>query len=262
MNMLKNIRIYKACVSAVFSRAMAYRADFLLSTVITLLSNVMLPLVTLVIYNNGASFPGWSMWEVLLIQSVYSMSAGLAAALFNGLIYATMNHIREGSFEVVLLKPLSPLFYLTASNFEPESLGLFAGGLILTIISAVKTGVSSILMWGQFLLLFAGGLCVMLGTFLMMAAILFKWVGNSRIPEIFDSVRTFGKYPLSIFPKALQAVTAFVIPVGMIGFFPASALLGRLDAKAFAALIPCIIFMLAGVWLYNGMVKLYEGVGG
>jgi ABC-2 type transport system permease protein len=48
----------------------------------------------------------------------------------------------------------------------------------------------------------------------------------------------------------------------MIGFFPASALLGRLETSALFAVVPCVLFMLFGIWLYQYMVKLYEGVGG
>jgi len=95
-----------------------------------------------------------------------------------------------------------------------------------------------------------------------MAATSFKWVGNSRIPEIFDSIMTFGKYPVTIFPQVIKSIVTFVIPVGMIGFFPASALLGRLEPAALIAVVPCVLFMLFGTWLYQYMVKLYEGVGG
>ena len=96
----------------------------------------------------------------------------------------------------------------------------------------------------------------------IMAATSFKWVGNSRIPEIFDSIMTFGKYPITIFPQTIRGITTFVVPVSMIGFYPASALLGRLDYTVLFAVIPCLLFMLFGIRLYQYMVKLYEGVGG
>jgi ABC-2 type transport system permease protein len=95
-----------------------------------------------------------------------------------------------------------------------------------------------------------------------MAATSFKWVGNARLPEIFDSIMNFGKYPVTIFPQFVRGITAFVIPVSMIGFFPAEALLGRLDATAIFAVIPCVAFMIFGLWLYGYMIRLYEGVGG
>lgn len=254
--------IYKACLHTVFANLTAYRADFIMFSVINLVSSIVLPLVTLLIYNNGASFPNWTMWEVLVIQGVYTMSNYTAYAIFNGVIWVTMDRIREGNFETVLIKPVSPLFFLTASTFDPEAIISIGGGLAMLIVSLCHTGAPDALGWLSFAVLYLAGTAVLCGIFLVMAAITFKWVGNSRIPEIFDSIKAFGQYPFDIFPRVIRAVAAFVIPVAMIGFFPASALLGRSEPAAFIAVISCIIFMLFGIWLYNKMIKLYEGVGG
>lgn len=260
--MIKYIKIYFSCLHTAFSKAATYRANFILGNFITLLSNIIFPIVTVLIYANGAQFPGWDMWEVLLIQSVFSMSTGAASMFCGSVLWVTMDHIREGSFETVLLKPLPTLFYIVAANFDPNSIGLFLGGLVMTVISAVKTGVSGAENTLSFLLLFLSGLAVMSGMDLIMAAISFKWVGNSRIPEIFDSIKSFGKYPLGIFPRSLQVLTSLIVPVAVIGSFPASALLGRLDRAAFISVIPCFLFFALGIWIYNRMIKMYEGVGG
>lgn len=260
--MKRHIKIYKACLQTTFANITAYRADFVISSFITLISSVVMPLVTLLIYNNGASFPEWTMWEVLLIQSVYIISNNTAAAIFNGIIWSTMDYIRNGNFETVLIKPVSPLFYLTASTFSPDCLISVGGGITMLVISIVNIGGAGAMQWLQFLLLFVSGTAVLCGVYLIMAAITFKWVGNSRIPEIFNSVKSFGTYPASIFPKALQIITAVIVPVAMVGFFPASALLGRAEPIAFIAILPCVFFMLLGIMLYKKMIKLYEGVGG
>ena len=260
--MNRRLAIIKACLSVSFSRASAYRADFVLGSVITLVSNILFPIVTVLIYQNGASFPDWNMWEVLLIQSVYTMSTGFATMTLGGIMWLTMDHIREGSFEVVLLKPISPLSFLAASSFNLESLSVISGGLIMTIVSLCHLPNVSVMGVLQCSVLFIAGVMALRGIYIIMAAITFKWVGNSRITEIFESIMAFGKYPLGIFPKALKGIATFIIPVAMIGYFPAAALLGRLNVWTFAAIIPCILFMLFGIWLYNKMIKLYEGVGG
>ena len=244
------------------ARALTYRLNFVLSMLITLCFNAFFPLVTILIYRAGAGFPGWNFYEVLLMQSVFSLSNGLACIMFSGVLWTTMQHIREGSFEIVLLRPVNPLFFLIASNFDPGSAGLIIGGGVLFAFSIAHTGIASLAAIPQFLLLFMGGFAVMAGMQMIMAATSFKWVGNSRIPEIFDSIMNFGKYPVTIFPRAIKSIVTFVIPVGMIGFFPASALLGRLEPAVLFAVAPCVLFMLLGIWLYQYMVKLYEGVGG
>ncbi|MCH5193752.1 MAG: ABC-2 family transporter protein [Oscillospiraceae bacterium] len=259
---MKYIKIYFSCLHTAFSRAATYRANFILGNFITLLSNIIFPLVTVLIYANGAKFPDWNMWEVLLIQSVFSMSTGAASMFCGSILWVTMDHIREGSFETVLLKPIPTLFYIVAANFDPESIGLFLGGLVMTVISALKTGVSGAENILSFLLLFLSGLAVISGMYLIMAAISFKWVGNSRIPEIFDSIKSFGKYPLGIFPRSIQVLSSLIVPVAVIGFFPASALLGRPHRTAFISVIPCFLFFAMGIWIYDRMIKMYEGVGG
>jgi len=260
--MKRYLTIYIECIKTAIARELTYRLNFILSLFITLGFNILFPLVTILIYRAGASFPGWDFYEVLLMQSVFTISNGLACIMFSGVLWTTMQHIREGSFEIVLLRPVNPLLFLIVTNFDAGSAGLIIGGCVLFGFSLSQTGIASLVAIPQFLLLFSAGFAVMAGMQMIMAATSFKWVGNSRIPEIFDSLMTFGKYPVTIFPKAVQAVSAFVIPVAMIGFFPANALLGRLDPIALIAVIPCVLFMLFGIWLYLHMVKLYEGVGG
>lgn len=254
--------IYKVCFKTVFAQAVAYRANFIMGMMITLSSNILLPLITVWIYQSGASFQDWSFWEVILIQSIYMVSSGISATFFEGITWATMRHISEGSYEVVLLKPVSPLLFLTSTTINLERLGVIIGGGVMMRMAIANIGGIGIVQWGQFLVLFITGTAILSGLFLIMAAISFKWIGNSRIPEIFESIKIFGKYPITIFPRAIQGFITFLIPVGMIGFFPASALLGRADAKAFVSVIPCVLFTLFGVWVYKKMIALYEGVGG
>lgn len=261
--MKKAIRIYFACVKTAFSKAISYRSSFIFGTIITLLSNILFPLVAVLIYSKGASFLEWSIWEVLLLQSIYTMSLGISSLIFNGVVWETMNHIREGSFEIVLLRPMSPLYYMIANNFNPECIGLFLGGGVMTGVSLANIGtIPDAINWIKFTVMFISGIAVMGGLYLVMAAISFKWVGNSRIPEIFDSIKTFGKYPLGIFPKQIKFLTSFIIPVAMIGFFPCTALLGSSNKNELLLCIPCVIFLIFGIWAYNKMIKLYEGVGG
>ena len=260
--MKRYIKIYRECIKISFASAATYRLNFILDISILLISNLLFPLVTILIYNSGSSYSGWTFYEVLLIQSIFIISTGFADMLFNGILWATMQHIVEGTFELVLIKPVDCTFLLLASNFQINSIALVIGGLTLSVIALVNLGGLTLIGLLSALLFFLGGLLVMLGFAFMMAATSFKWVANSRIPEMFHSVQQFGNYPQSIFPKAVVAVSSFVIPVSMIGFFPASALIGTIHGYMFIALIPCVLFGILGISLFKHMVHLYEGVGG
>lgn len=260
--MKKYLIIYKECIKVSFAKASTYRMNFFLNTFIMLLGDILFPLVTLLIYGSGAGFKGWTVYQVLLIQSVFTMSMAIADMTFNGILYATMSAVREGNFEMVLLMPVDTMILLMARTFSIDAIGLFFGGFAIFIVALLHVVAPTFIMWLQFVALFIIGLMVMMGIALMMAATSFKWVGNSRIPEIFDSVRSFGKYPQTIFPKAVIMAVSYIFPVMMIGFFPAAALLGQGKITMFVAVIPCVIFLTLGIILYRSMVRLYQGVGG
>ncbi len=260
--MKRFFKIYKECIHASVTSAAAYRADFILSNIITLLYNILLPLVTILIYGAGRSFPGWGFYEVLLIQSIFTLSNGFTSMTVSGILYMTMGRVKSGDYEIILLKPMDPLLYLVFTSFSLSSLGLIIGGIALFTVAVVHTGIAGFLQVLEFIVLFLSGTAVMSGLWLLMAALSFQWVGNSRLSEIFDSLQEFGKYPLGIFPKIVQGLATFLIPVGMIGFYPASALLGRTEPVILWFIIPAILFLLLGIFLYHYMIRLYKGVGG
>ncbi|MEG0692545.1 MAG: ABC-2 family transporter protein, partial [Oscillospiraceae bacterium] len=105
-------------------------------------------------------------------------------------------------------------------------------------------------------LLFASGLVF------IMAATTFKWVGNSRIFEIYDSLTILGRYPGTIYHKLLMNITIFVFPVAAMGFFPAASLLGRSQPWMYWAFMPALLFFLLGLWLFRKMIRLYQSAGG
>lgn len=258
----KYLYVYKERVLIGLKETATYRMNFILSSIITLVSNISFPLISILIYNSGASFSGWTIWEVLLLQSIFTMAIGVSTMLFQNILWITMRNVQDGTLEIFLLKPISCLGFIFSCAFSVDGFVVVLGGLTLFIVSIIKTGGATLLQFIAFFVLFIAGLLVMSGISLFMSAISFKWIANSRIPEIFESMEQFGKYPQTIFPKAITAFTSFVFPVAMIGFFPACSLLGRTKPWMFIAIVPCVLFLIIGIVLYQRMIKLYEGVGG
>ena len=55
---MRYLTIYKETVRNSISKAAAYRLSFVLGMIVMVLSNIVFPLVTILIYNAGASFEG------------------------------------------------------------------------------------------------------------------------------------------------------------------------------------------------------------
>jgi ABC-2 type transport system permease protein len=114
----------------------------------------------------------------------------------------------------------------------------------------------------QFVFLFAMGVCMYLGCMLLMAAVSFKWIGNSRIPSIFGSVSMFGRYPDTILSRAVRFAVTWAMPVAMLGYFPAAAILGRATWAMFASALACAAFLALGWGVFRRMIYLYQSAGG
>lgn len=263
--MRKYLRIYKECVIVAWNQAVAYRLNFILAMIITLFSNVLFPLFTVMIYRTGSSFPGWNIYEVLLLQSIFTMANGVAGIVTGGVLWSTLRLVQDGTLDTILLKPVNTLFLMVASTLEPTNLGLVLGGGILYGVSLSQLKGVTLSSFLRSFVLFIAGVAVLAGISFLMSAISFKWVGNSRMPEIFESIKSFGKYPISIFPRAIQVFVTVCIPVAVVGYYPAEVLLGKGDMGAIRELlmvVPCLVFMVVCTFIYNWMVRLYEGVGG
>lgn len=103
-----------ACIGVVMRTKlavqMAYRGHFVLSLILLVAGDLLVPLATLLVYRSGASFPGWTLHEALLIQGVFALAKGIAFPFFFGMISSTLVHVREGTFDLLLLRPRSALF--------------------------------------------------------------------------------------------------------------------------------------------------------
>lgn len=260
--MIRALDIYITSMKNSFAARMAYRADFFFCCVMIFISELIFPLLTMLIYSTGGSFPGWNLSEVMVLQGVFMLSKGTANLLFFGVVYNTLSRVREGTYDLLMIKPVSTLYISVASGFEPDSIGTVAGGLMVIAYSLKNLSQPLIMEWLRFVLIFFMSVLVMFAFAVLMAATVFKWVGNSRIYEIFDNITAFGNYPRSIFSKSFQNIISFVIPVGIIAFYPASALLGKDVSGLLPSIFICVLFLLLSLAVWRFMLSRYTSAGG
>lgn len=256
------IKIYFHGMKTSLASRMAYRGDFFMSMIIMMVVELFGPLVTLLIYHNGASFPGWERHEVLLLQGTFLLSRGIAFPFFMGMVWNTIRRVQEGTYDLLLIKPRSILQMSIITAFDSEDLGKLIGGLLLFFYALKSVPALPLVNWGVFLLLFVFSLITMFAFGLFMTGLGIVWVGNYRIYEIFISTMDFGLYPRSIFTKVFQAIITWVIPISLLGSFPASALLGKEMTGVIGALACSIGFLLLGLLFFHRMARNYTSAGG
>ncbi|NLW47410.1 MAG: multidrug ABC transporter permease [Firmicutes bacterium] len=260
--MISNIRIHLQGIKTALASRMAYRGDFFMSIIIMLFEEMLIPLITILVYHNGASLPGWGIYEVLLIQSIFLLARGIAFPFFFGIVWNTIERVREGVFDLLLIKPKSVLFLAIVTGFDSEDLGKLVGGITLFTLAVSRIPTPGVLEWVQFAVLFFIALLVLFGFALILAGLGIVWIGNFRVYEIFFTVTNFGMYPASLFSKGLQTLITLIIPIAILGYIPATVLLGRPAAGTLGAVAASIAFFSLSIWFWYWMQKKYTSAGG
>jgi ABC-2 type transport system permease protein len=256
------LRAYAEIVKTSLSSRMAYRGDFWISSLMTIAGELVVPLLTFLIYRTGASFPGWSLNEVLLIQSVFLLSKGIAFPFFFGIVWNTLDRVRDGTFDLLLIRPRPALYMALVTGFQPDGLGRLLGGLLLLGATAWYAPAANAVDWLLFVVLMLFSVMVLFSFALFLSGLLFRWVGSSRVYDIFDSVTSFGLYPRTVFSKSFVGLLLHAVPVMMIGYFPAAALLGKLTADVWIAAAVSIAFFLLSLTFWHRMLGNYTSAGG
>jgi len=260
--MIDAVKLHLQGIKSALAVRMAYRADFFISIFIMLLVEALVPLVTYLIYKSGASLPGWNMYEALLIQGVFLLSRGISFPFFFGMVWNTILRVQDGTFDLLLIKPRSVLQMLIVTGFDSEDLGKLLGGIILFSVSLANIPFPGLELWLKFFALFLVSLVVMFGFGLILSGFGIVWIGNYRVYEIFFSIANFGMYPANIFSKGVITFITAVLPVAILGFVPASQLLGRPAEGTLITVVSSFVFLFLSFLFWKAMFRRYNSAGG
>ena len=224
-----------------------YRVDFVLGV----LGSIGLQAASLgtlwVLLKSMPVMAGWTPPQIVMIFGMTALVHGTSEVFFNQIWFTPM-HLIRGQFDRLLVYPVRSLpFYLVTSP-ELHSFGNLVSGLVTFIVGARASGIS--LWW-----LLALPYWVLCGTFIYTAVLVFAGAAvvhlKGNYQQLFGLVNTLlqnSKFPVVVFPVAVQWVMLVLVPLSLSSFVPVSALTGREPlwwALALPPLVAMALFSLA-----------------
>ena len=214
--------------SASLAAELEYQANFVLE-LLAVGANLAGSVFTLALfYGQGHELGGWSWNAALVVLGLYTLLDGLTTTLLQPNLSTIVTHVRTGTLDFVLLKPIDSQFWLSTRTFSPWGLpGLFAGS-VLVVAAAVRAGArpGALHLVAAALLLVASALILYSFWFVLAAtSIWFVKVWNAT--EVLRSALVAGRFPVSAYPAGLRLFFTVVLPVAFLTTVPAEAILGR-----------------------------------
>ncbi|WP_201280819.1 MULTISPECIES: ABC transporter permease [Paenibacillus] len=257
-------KIYLKITSQYFKVKMQYRADFIISSIGMLVTNLVGILPLWIIFNSVSSLEGFTYYEILFIYS-FSLIALSPLQLFFDNIWNLWTHLIDGTFIKYYLKPINVMFYYMSEVFDIKGLSQLAFGAAGLIYASVQLGLSWNLVSIVLLLIALLGSSLIMVSLMIMAAATGFWITNPfHVIAFVFRFREIVKYPVTIFNNFFKFLFTFILPIGFVAFYPSQLFLKSFtdaDLLAYCSpLVGVLLFSLAYL-AWNKAIKSYSGTG-
>ena len=255
--------IYRKILIQDLKSKMSYRADFVISNIGMIVSNLVGFVTFYILFQNFPSINGWTMYEMLFLYG-FSLVALTPVQCFFDNNWNLRYAVKTGDFIKYCFRPINIFFYYISEVFDVKGLGQLAFGLGTLVFAwrhlAIPVTVATVAQ--TVLFLFAASLFMI--AIMNFAAATCFWIQNSGyIMVIMFRFKDFAKYPASIFNSVFRIVFTFVIPIAFIAYYPSLVVLRPNSVPLLSWLSPLIgllfFYLSYRFWLLGA--RKYDGTG-
>jgi ABC-2 type transport system permease protein len=262
-------RVYAALLRAGVAGQAAYRTSFAME----LLGQALIVGLDLAevfaVFTQVPSVAGFAFAEVLLVFALASTAFALADLLI-GQVDAVIEHVRRGTFDVVLLRPLSALGQLAAADLQLRRVSRVAVSAVVLVLALRAVDVDWTPARAALLVVAPlSGTVVFAALFVCAGAMTFWLVEASEA----GSALVYGSHYLSQWPVGVLGPVVgrfftFVVPAAFTGYLPALGLLGRADPTglpgrlSWSSPLAAVAAAAAASLCWRAGIRHYVGAGG
>ena len=255
------LRLFLVFVRVNLMAEMAYRINFIMQLLQTLLELATALLGLAVVFSYTHTLGGWGADEVLALVGVYFLVGGMIGVVINPAMDHLIDSVRDGTLDYVLTKPEDAQLLVSMQRIGIwKSIDILLGcGVLATALIRLgtQTGIFQAAAFG--LMLVAGGI-IIYSFWLMLASLSFWFVRVENILVIFQSMYEAGRWPISLYPGWLRFALTFLVPVAFATTVPAEALTGKLSLLTLVATMgAAAVLFLASRRVWGIGLRQYSG---
>jgi len=191
-----------------------------------------------VIVTHFGGIGGWTVPEVMLIVGIRLTAHALLETVFGNVARVSWM-VRDGWFDRLLVRPASPLVQVIGTSFHVNGFGDLVVGLIALGAALPRVGIGSpIAAAFQIVIVLVGSMLLEASLQLVVSSASFWFVRTEALAWWLDDwSNTFSNYPITVFPVVARFLLTWVLPLALLGFFPAAAIMGRSGDVPFTPLL-------------------------
>ena len=135
------LRIYRKILAQDIKSKMSYRADFIISTIGMIFTNIAGFVSFWILFRNFPSINGWSYYEMLFLYGFSLISLTPVQCLFDN-NWSLRMYVYSGDFIKYCFRPINLFFYFQSEVFDIKGLGQLAFGIGTLVYAWAKLGLA------------------------------------------------------------------------------------------------------------------------
>ena len=116
MNLRKYLKVYKKFLHTSLASELEYKTNILVDLITAILSLIGSIFLLSIFFQNNGYIGGWKFEQALIIQGIYTILNGITNTWFNPNLTEIVKHVREGTLDFELLKPIDSQFFISTTT--------------------------------------------------------------------------------------------------------------------------------------------------
>ena len=254
MKLKKYLKIYSIFLYTSLSSELEYKTNFIIDFLTAILSLIGSIFLLTIFFQNTDNIGGWKFEQALIIQSIYTILNGITNTWFNPNLTEIVKHIREGTLDFVLLKPVDSQFFISLKKISPSGFLEIILGFALLFYCVIINQINIDL--GFLFLFFITVVCsifILYSLWFLISTTTIWFVKTWNAIEVLRSFLYIGRFPLNSFSFSLRIFFSIFIPIAFITTIPSETFLGFSKLwEIILEIIVCGIFLITSrkFWLF------------
>ena len=257
------MKVYLKTILMLIKMQLEYRKAFIISVIGTFLITFLLTISIYFLFEEFGSIGTWTFYEVAFLFGMVFWNFSLAEMFLRGLDHFD-KIIKNGEFDRILIRPQNLLLQATCTEFDFSKIGRAIQCIAIIIIAIANISIS----WNLykilvFILMNIGCFIIFLGIFILKASFCFWTIDGLEFMNILaEGGKKVAQYPIDIYAKWFRIFFSFIVPFGLVNYYPVLYLFGKVD-NWYYGLFPLftIVFLIPCLLIWRMGVKHYESTG-
>ena len=254
MNLRKYLKVYKKFLHTSLASELEYKTNIIIDLITAILSLIGSIFLLSIFFQNSGSIGGWEFEEALIIQGIYTILNGITNTWFNPNLTEIVKHIREGTLDFVLLKPIDSQFFISLKRINPSGFLEIMLGFCLLLFCIRINEINFNLSFLTFsLITIICSIAILYSLWFFISTTTIWFVKTWNATEVLRSFLYIGRFPLNSFSFSLRIFFSVFIPIAFITTIPSEVFLGVSQAwKILLEVIVAMIFLTSSrnFWLF------------